>query len=86
MQFKRESMIVLYLTGKSQVAIVKALQHLNVNKSFISRTIPCYRDTGIVASRPKSGREKNGTNTRNDPKNEDLIEIHAAVVEILLVS
>ena len=30
MEFKRDSVIVLYLAGKPQVAIVRALQHLNV--------------------------------------------------------
>ena len=49
MEFKRDSVISLYLAGKPQVAIVRALQHLNVNKSFVSRTIARYRDTGSVA-------------------------------------
>lgn len=61
MEFKRDSVIALYLGGKTQVAIVRALQHLNVNKSFVSRTIARYRDTGSVASRPKSGRKKTVT-------------------------
>ena len=51
-------MIALYLAGKPQAAIVRVLQHLNVNKSFIFRTIARYSDTGSVASRPKSGRKK----------------------------
>lgn len=61
MEFKRDSVIALYLAGKPQVAIGRALQHLNVNKSFVSRTIARYRDTGSVASRPKSGRKKTVT-------------------------
>lgn len=61
MEFRRDSVIALYLGGKSQVAIVRALQHLNVNKSFVSRTIARYRDIGSVAPRPKSGRKRTAT-------------------------
>ena len=43
MEFKRDRVISLYLAGKPQVAVVRALQHLNVNKSFVSRTIARYR-------------------------------------------
>ena len=43
MEFKRDSVNSLYLAGKPQVAIVRALQNLNVNKSFVSRTIVRYR-------------------------------------------
>ena len=48
--FKRGGVIALYLAGKPQVAIVGAFQHLNVNKSFVYRTIARYRDTCSVAS------------------------------------
>ena len=48
MEFKRDSVVVLYLAEKPQVAIVRALQCINVNKSFVSRTIARYRDTGSV--------------------------------------
>ena len=41
---------------KSQMSIFRSLQHLNKNKPFISRTIARYRDTGSVASRPKTER------------------------------
>ena len=58
MAFKRDRVIALYLAGRPQVAIVKALQHLNVNKYFVSPTFARYRDTGSVASRPKIGRKK----------------------------
>ena len=65
MEFKGDSVISLYLAGQPQVAIVKALQHLNVNKSFMSR----YRDTGSVARRQGSGRKnsnisRNGSNSK----------------------
>ena len=55
MEFKRDSVIALYFPGKSQVAAVRALQHLNVNKSFVSRIISHYRDTlGRQTFRPHS--------------------------------
>ena len=43
MEFKCDNVIVLYLAGKPQVAIVRAFQHLSVNKPFVSRTIGRYR-------------------------------------------
>ena len=58
MEFKHDSVIALYLAGKPQMAIVRALQHLNVNKCFVSRIIARYLVGGSVASRPKSGRKK----------------------------
>ena len=73
MEFKRDSVIALYLTGKPQVAIVRILQHLNVNKSFASCKIARYHDTGSFASHPISGRKKNSNNTRNNPKSEGQI-------------
>ena len=45
MEFKRNSVIALYLTEKPQMAVVIALQHLNENKSFVSHTITRYRDS-----------------------------------------
>ena len=47
MKFKRDSVVALCLAGKPQVAIIRALQCINVNISFVSRTIA--RDTGSVA-------------------------------------
>ena len=58
MEFKRECVVALSLAGKPQVAIVRALQCINVNKSFISRIIARYRNTGSVALRHESGRKK----------------------------
>ena len=52
MEFKRDSVIYLYLAGKPQVAFVRALQHLNVNTFFVSRS---------VARRQGSGRKKTTT-------------------------
>ena len=69
-------MIALYLAAKPQLAIVNALQHLIVNKSCVSHIIARYRDTR---------REKKGINT-SKVKRSDSIEIHAAVIEKLLIS
>ena len=63
MEFKHDSVIAFYLAGKPQMAFVRALQHLNVNKSFISCTIARYHDTDYVASRPKSGQKQTVTTT-----------------------
>ena len=38
MEFERNSMIALYLAEKPQAAIVRSLQHLNVNKFFVCDT------------------------------------------------
>ena len=61
MEFKRNSVLDLYLAEKPQVAIVKALQHLKVNKSFVSRAIARCRDTGNITSHSKSGRKNSTT-------------------------
>ena len=52
MKFKRICMIALYFAGKLQV---RPLQHLNVKKSCVFRSIARYRDSGRVASRTKCG-------------------------------
>ena len=44
MEFKSDSVVALYVPGKPQVAIVRALQCINVNKSFVYRSIARYRD------------------------------------------
>ena len=54
MEFKRDSVIALYLAEKPQEAMVRAFHHLNVNKYFVSRTIARYGNTDSVASRTKS--------------------------------
>ena len=52
MELKRDRVSSLYLAGKPQVAIVIALQYLNVNNSFCA--IARYHGTGIVARRQGS--------------------------------
>ena len=58
MKFERDRVVALYLAGKLQVAILSALQHLNVNQSFVTRNIAHYHDTGSIASRAKSEQKK----------------------------
>ena len=85
----RDCVTALFLAGKPQVAIVRALHNLNVNKSLVSRTIARYRDISSVASYPKIGQKKNGKKPEMIRKVKvcrDLIEIHATVVKKLLVS
>lgn len=62
MDFKRNSVIALYLAGKSNSVIVKELQHLKINKMFVSRTINRYNDTGSVKKRYGGGPKKIATN------------------------
>ena len=42
------------MAEKPQVIIVRALQHLNLKKFFIFRTIARYRDTGSIASKKRT--------------------------------
>ena len=58
MEFKRQNLISLHLAGKSQPAIVRALQHLNVNKVFVYRTRTRYKDTGSIAKHHGVGFQK----------------------------
>lgn len=44
MEFKRNSVIALYLTGKLQSGIVNEVRHLRVNKMFFYWIITCYND------------------------------------------
>lgn len=61
MDFKRNSVIALYLAGKSQTAIVNQLKHLKVNRTFVYRTINRYNDTGSIAKRYGGGPKKTAT-------------------------
>lgn len=61
MNFKRNSVIALYLAGKSQPAIVRELQHLRVNKMFVYRTITRYNDTGSIKKRGGCGPKRTAT-------------------------
>lgn len=61
MDYKRNSVIALFLDGKSQTAIVQELKHLNVNKMFVYRTIKRYNDTGSILVRHSGGQAKTVT-------------------------
>ena len=41
-------MFALYLAGKSQLAIIRELRYLKLNKVLIYRTITRYSDTGSI--------------------------------------
>lgn len=51
MEFKRNTMIALYLAGISQPVMVCDLKNLDVNKLSVYRTISCYTDTGSILNR-----------------------------------
>lgn len=61
MEFKRNSVIALFLAGKSQPTIVRQLQHLDVNKVFVYRTIKRYNETGSIAKRNNGGPRRTAT-------------------------
>lgn len=58
MEFKRNSVIALYLAGKSQPSIVREVKHFKVNKMFVYRTITRYNGTGSVYPRDGVGWKK----------------------------
>jgi len=58
MEYKRNSVVALYLARKSNSAIVKELQNLKVNKMFVFRTINHYKETGSVKKRHGGGWKK----------------------------
>ncbi|CAD7089824.1 unnamed protein product [Hermetia illucens] len=74
MEYKRNNAIPLYLAGNLQVAIVRALQNLNVNKSFVSRTIARHKATGSIAKRYGVGRKKSATSSEMVRKVKKRIE------------
>ena len=61
MEFKRNSVIALYFSGKSQPVIVRELKYLQVNKLFMYRTINRYNGTGSIAKGYGGGRKKIST-------------------------
>ncbi|XP_033220925.1 uncharacterized protein LOC117175325 [Belonocnema kinseyi] len=61
MDFKRNSVIALYLEGKSQPAIVRELNHHQLNKVFVNRTITRYNNTSSIAKRHGGGHQKTAT-------------------------
>ena len=61
MEIKRNSVIALYLAGKSQPVIVRELKHVQVNKMFVYRTINRYNGTRSIAKGYGGGRKKTST-------------------------
>lgn len=61
MDLKRNSVVALYLAGKSQTEIVRQLKHLQVNRMFVHRTIKRYNDTGSIAKRHGGGPKRTAT-------------------------
>lgn len=60
MDLKRSAMIALYLTGKSNIEIFWQLNHWNVNKVLIHRTMKRYNVTGSVEQCYGGGYEDRG--------------------------
>ena len=71
---KRCSLIALYLAGKPQIAIVKASQNLNVNKSLMSRTIARYRNAASITKRYAGGLKKTAASSEMVRKLKTQIE------------
>ena len=61
MEFKCNSVIALYLAGKSQPAIVNELR---VNKMVVYRTVTRYNDTGSIKKRHGGGHPKTATSRK----------------------
>lgn len=74
MDIKRNDVIALHLAGKSNAIIVRELQHQNVNRKFVCRTINRYRDTGSIAKRNNGGPTRTATSSDMIQKVKDHIE------------
>lgn len=61
MDSKRSSVIGLFLAGKSPSAILRELHHLDVNRSFVYRTIKRYNETGSIKVRHRGGHQRTAT-------------------------
>ena len=48
MEFKPDSVDALYLAGKPQVAIVRALQYINVKKAFVLAAQPDVKEVDEI--------------------------------------
>ncbi|CAG5047628.1 unnamed protein product [Parnassius apollo] len=56
MDLKRNSLIALYLEGKSNIEIRRALPNLKLNEKFVHRTIKRYSETDSIKKRYDGGR------------------------------
>lgn len=61
MDVKRNAVIALFLGGKQKIEILRQLNHLNINKKFIDRTIKRYNETGSIEKRHGGGWKKTAT-------------------------
>lgn len=61
MDLKRNSVIALYLEGKSNIDIRRALPNLQLNEKFVRRTIQRFTETGSVKKRYGGGRRCTAT-------------------------
>lgn len=74
MEFKRDRVIALHLEGNSPPEIVRQLEHLQVNRMFVHRTINRYNDTGSTAKRHGGGHERTATSKEMIDKAKALLE------------
>lgn len=73
MEFKRDRVIALHLDGNSPPEIVRQLEHLQVNRMFVHRTINRYNDTGSTAKRHGGGHKRTATSREMIDKAKALI-------------
>lgn len=74
MEFKRDRVIALHLEGNSPPKIVRQLEHLQVNRMFVHRTINRYNDTGSTAKRHGGGHKRTATSKEMIDKAKALLE------------
>ena len=60
LQQKRSAVIQLFLNGKKQNQILRTLGSPKYSRSFISRTIKRYIETGKITDIQRSGHERSG--------------------------
>ena len=64
---ERSDVIQLFLNGASQAKIFRDLGPTKYSRSFISRTVKRFKETGKIEDRPRSGRPRTirtGANVR----------------------
>lgn len=63
MDIKYNAVIAFHLSGKRQKDIVSELQHLNIQRNFVYRTIKRYNETGSTNKRNNSGPKRTARTT-----------------------
>lgn len=74
MDLKRNLVLSLYLSGETHADIFKRLIELDINRSFIKRTISRYNETGTVTPSKRSGRKKSVRTSENIRKAKEILE------------